>query len=372
MGEPNASTRARDDTPGQAADKQRPGSEGLKAVGPAEASKPDPQPSAFDLYKSARLGLSTRATLDDLWNCYRLFLRREPDPTGFNSRAKLVQKGVTIAELTKPFIASREFGTLDQRKSESKTVRAQLDGLEFYTPAVAATPGQTANGQAGASRPHLRGMIASLLTPGQFILDIGAGIGEFAIPAARKIGPKGRIVALEPAPRLMRLLLANSLSHELANIDVLPFAAADGDGFVSLVQRGAILTSTDVSHADLIGDAETPVAYARTIDSIVPPSQKIDLVRIMVDGFEFRALSGAIATLKAHRPPIIGEYAPKLIEQYSGVAGGTYLRFLRDCGYARFTAVPRRGGGIDLGGDIAKLAELPAHLGIASIDFLAE
>lgn len=310
--------------------------------------------------------------MDDLWNCYRLFLRREPDPVGFNSRAKLVQKGVTIAELTKPFIASSEFNRLQQRKSEPKTVSVQIDGLELYAPAPPAAAAQSPMRQTGAAKPHLRGMIASLLHPGLFVLDIGAGIGDFAIAAARKVGPTGRVVALEPAPRLLRLLLANRLSHDMTNIDVLPFAAADGDGFVSLVERGVILTSADVSHADLTGDAETPVVYARTIDSIIPASQRIDLIRAVLDGFEFRALRGAADLLKAHRPPIISEYAPKLLEQYSGIAAQDYLRFLRDCGYARFTAVPRRGGALAVGDDIAKLAAMPASIRAASIDFLAE
>lgn len=371
MGEPKPSARTGGAYATPAADKERLGQDRLKTVGQATEPRIAVNLSAFDAYKNARLGTGGHATLDDLWNCYRLFLHREPDATGFNSRAKLVQKGVTIAELTKPFIASSEFSRLYQRKSPPKSALTEVNGLELYAPAavVAATP---PSGQSSASRAHLRGMIASLLRPGQFILDIGAGIGEFAVPAARKIGPKGRIVALEPAPQLMRLLLANCLSHQLANVDVLPFAAADGDGFVSLVQRGTILTSADVSHADLIGDVDTPVVYARTIDSIVPVSQRVDLIRIMLDGFEFRALSGAVTTLRAHQPPIIGEYAPKLIEQFSGTEGDAYLRLLRDCGYTRFTAVPRRGSVIDLGSDIAKLAELPKLLGTASIDFLAE
>ncbi|MDF0490487.1 FkbM family methyltransferase [Sphingomonas sp. H39-1-10] len=360
MAEPDASTRARDSAAAPAAGELR--------IVESRADRPA-APSAFELYKAARLGFSEKATLDDLWNCYRLFLRRAPDETGFNSRAKLVQKGVTVAELTKPFIASREFNTLDKGKAAPRTARIEVDGLVLHAPAPPAD--QPADAGETASRAHLRGMIASLLMPGQFILDIGAGIGEFAIHAARRIGPSGRVVALEPAPQLMRLLIANSLAHEAANIDILPFAAADGEGFVSLIQRGQRLTFADVAQADLLGETDAQIVYARTIDSIVPETQKVDIVRIALAGFEFRALSGAASLLKAHRPAIIGDYAPRQLEQYSGVPGEAYLRFLKACGYSSFVAIPRRDRALDLGDDIAALAGLPARMGIGAIDFLA-
>ncbi|MGI9377960.1 MAG: FkbM family methyltransferase [Tsuneonella suprasediminis] len=348
--------------------------EDAPAAAPVASSTSDRSaaPTALEAYQSARLGLGERATLDDLWYCYRLFLHRPPDEVGFHNRAKLVQKGVTIADLVASFIASKEFNSRVQRKVESKIISRRIDDLDLHAPSAPIAGGAGASAQQYPHKPHLRGMIASLLEQGQFILDIGAGFGDFAVPTARKVGPKGRVVALEPAPELVRLLLANALSHKVANIDVLPFAAADGEGFVSLLRQGAILTSSDIRHEDLVGPAETQIVYARTLDSIVPATQKVDLIRISVDGFDYRALSGAISLLQTHRPPIIGEYAPRLLQQYSGVTGETYLQFLRDCGYSHFVAVPKKSGAIDLGNDIGKLADILSSLGVSSLDFFAE
>lgn len=328
--------------------------------------------SALDAYKNVRLGLGERATLEDLWYCYRLLLNRPPDEIGFQNRAKLVQKGISVAELVTPFIASREFNNRLQRKIEPRTIRTQVDDLDLHVPAPSVTDTAQANAQPDAHKPHLRGLISSILAQGQFILDIGAGFGAFAVPAARKVGPEGRIVALEPASDLMRLLLANSMAHGAANIDVLPFAAADGEGFVSLVRRGEVLTSADIRQDDLVGGTERQIVYARTIDSIVPAVQKVDLIRISLDGFDYRALRGAVSLLTTHRPPIIGECAPKLLEEYSGVTGAAYLQFLRGCGYSHFVAIPKRSPALDLGNDIGKLAEMAGSMGVSSLDFFAE
>ncbi|RIA46300.1 FkbM family methyltransferase [Hephaestia caeni] len=354
----------------------------LKVVN-AAGSRPTPikPPTALDLYKTARLGMGARATLDDLWYCYRLFLRRLPDEAGFGIFSKRVHAGMTVAELVELFRTSKEYEARQQQGmepapeltpiSETQLTPITLNGMNLYAP-TPQTPAELHAHPSESYKPHLRGLVSSVLQSGTSVLDIGAGFGAFAIAAARKAGPTGRVIALEPDVRLVRLLLANIALHNLSNIDVLPFAAADGDGFLSLVQRDAIQTSKDVTHAELSGLAETPIVYARTIDTIIPPSQKIDLIRIAIDGFDYRALLGASTLLRRAVPPIIGEYAPGLLKEFSGVPPQTYLEYLRDCGYSRFVAITQRKQGVvDMGNDISKLAAFPAQIGAAMVDFYA-
>jgi ubiquinone/menaquinone biosynthesis C-methylase UbiE len=42
------------------------------------------------------------------------------------------------------------------------------------------------------------------LAPGQRVLDVGAGIGTYALPLAEMVGPNGRVVALDPSEALLR------------------------------------------------------------------------------------------------------------------------------------------------------------------------
>ena len=43
-------------------------------------------------------------------------------------------------------------------------------------------------------------MLCTLL-PGDAVIDCGAGIGEFTVLAAKRVGPEGLVLAFEPKPR---------------------------------------------------------------------------------------------------------------------------------------------------------------------------
>lgn len=312
------------------------------------------------------------ATLADLWNCYRLLLNRVPDPIGAPHHLENIRDGISIHKLVKHFIFSSEHLARYRPAAEQPEgpTRTQVNGLELYLPAPQTAAEQVVR-MTHRHRPHLGGAIASVLKQGMCVLDIGAGAGEFAVYAARKIGPGGRVIALEPHPEKVRALLANVTAHELDIVDVLPFAAADGEGFVALVSNDVVASVRDATFEDLTSNADAPIVYARTIDSIIPPDQRVDLVVIALDGFDYRALAGGRDMLARWCPHLIGSYAPALLREYSGVDPMDYLRLLSRAGYRRFTAIPFDKGAIDLGSDIAALATLPEKLGTDRIDFYA-
>jgi FkbM family methyltransferase len=325
-------------------------------------------PRALLDYQEARLGGGEHASLDDLWNCYRLFFNRAPDAEGFEYFAALVRQGISYKSLSDLFLSSEEFSPRIIPSNNVEHVIARINGMELYMP-IPHTPAERHTLTTGRHKPHLAGVQSSILLENKFIVDIGAGIGEFTTLAAHKTGISGRVVSLEPDPKLMRLLLANITSNKLQNVDVIPFAAADGEGFVSLIKRGTILTTRDVSSEDLLSN--TSVVYARTIDSIIPCTQRVDVVKITLDGFDYRAAIGSRTMLQTWKPFFLGEYAPGLLDEFSGISPIHYLEFIKSCGYVHFTAIPQDRGPIDLGDNIGKLADMPARLGTASIDFYA-
>ncbi|MBN1938092.1 MAG: class I SAM-dependent methyltransferase [Candidatus Aminicenantes bacterium] len=58
------------------------------------------------------------------------------------------------------------------------------------------------------------------LHPGQVFVDIGAGPGFFAIPAAEIVGPRGRVFGLDIAPVMAEELRKNAARKRAANIRV--------------------------------------------------------------------------------------------------------------------------------------------------------
>jgi len=57
------------------------------------------------------------------------------------------------------------------------------------------------------------------LAPGATVLDVGCGSGASAIPAARKVGPKGRVIGVDLADRLLGLAHAKAAGQKLQNVE---------------------------------------------------------------------------------------------------------------------------------------------------------
>ncbi len=56
------------------------------------------------------------------------------------------------------------------------------------------------------------------LSPGATVLEVGAGTGYFAIPAARRVGPTGRVYAVDISAELIELLEERKVSQRLPTL----------------------------------------------------------------------------------------------------------------------------------------------------------
>ena len=72
----------------------------------------------------------------------------------------------------------------------------------------------------GRLEPGTVGVISALLGEGDWAVDVGANIGATVLPAARQVGPTGRVIAVEPASRvgnlLRRSILINGLQDRIS------------------------------------------------------------------------------------------------------------------------------------------------------------
>jgi FkbM family methyltransferase len=59
---------------------------------------------------------------------------------------------------------------------------------------------------------------ASLLKKDDIVLDLGAATGDFCIVAARKVGPNGRVIAIEPNAENYKILLLNIKKNSCHNV----------------------------------------------------------------------------------------------------------------------------------------------------------
>lgn len=83
------------------------------------------------------------------------------------------------------------------------------------------------------------------LRPGDTFLDVGSHVGLYAIGAALRVGPRGRVVAFEPTPETVRKLARNlALNHLTDRVTIEQVAVSDGRGTVSFITNGTSMMNS--------------------------------------------------------------------------------------------------------------------------------
>lgn len=145
-----------------------------------------------------------------------------------------------------------------------------------------------------------------ILLPDSVVLDIGANIGLTTLVAAEVVH-RGRILAVEGAPRNVAALSRNLNAHAAGIATVIHCAVGAQQGEANFVDNSAF--GHVASAGTMIEIAGTKVPQ-RTIDDIVAEHElsRVDLIKLDIEGFEQDALAGARGTLARFDPVVFLEF----------------------------------------------------------------
>jgi FkbM family methyltransferase len=138
---------------------------------------------------------------------------------------------------------------------------------------------------------------------GDVFVDIGAYIGWYTIQAARAVAPSGQVFALEPDPANRKQLERNLALNQLHNVLVMPFAA-----WSRTCTIGWQHAEQPVWHR-VQDSCDGPTQQAMSIDDLTQRLglERLDWIKMDIEGAEVRALEGATRTLTAFRPKLFIE-----------------------------------------------------------------
>ncbi len=156
---------------------------------------------------------------------------------------------------------------------------------------------------------------------GECFIDVGANVGIYAIRYSKNFR---QVFAVEPHPRTRQTLRMKIRVRHARNVRVLEFAASDKEGWADMVLHGTIgrssgsegmiepdFTYRPSSSPDIIGDVKqqnstlTKIRVRTSALDSYPFPNDIELVKIDVEGAEFRVLDGAVKTLAKTRRVIV-------------------------------------------------------------------
>jgi FkbM family methyltransferase len=126
---------------------------------------------------------------------------------------------------------------------------------------------------------------------GGVFVDVGAHVGTYALPLARKVGKNGRVIAIEPHPVAFARLAFNRAASDLPQVKLVAAAAGPSDGELLIETDGHNLGASHVSIGNVT--ANTVRVPALTLQSILDDAGvvKVDALKIDVEGFEDRVLT---------------------------------------------------------------------------------
>ena len=173
------------------------------------------------------------------------------------------------------------------------------------------------------------------LKPGATFVDVGANIGVFALPAARRVGRSGRVIAIEPSPFVFPYLKRNIALNELSNVRSVQCAAHSRDGETIPFYEAPVEHFGMGSLGAQFHDSPVPV-LCRTLDQILNEEQieKVDVMKVDVEGFEAAVFEGAEELLAGDKAPLVlFEFCDWAENRLPGGSVGDAQRVLKRCGY---------------------------------------
>lgn len=143
-------------------------------------------------------------------------------------------------------------------------------------------------------------LFASLVRPGDVVVEAGANIGAHTIPLSRMAGAEGRVLAFEPQQAIYRLLCGNLALNACHNVDAYPVGLGSINAELHLPiidYEGSLLNFGGVSlRPEWPGDKVAVFQLDRL------ELKELRLLKADVEGMEIDVLLGAQNTIRRCRP----------------------------------------------------------------------
>lgn len=167
---------------------------------------------------------------------------------------------------------------------------------------------------------------------GDVVFDVGANIGTTALLFSRHAGKTGSVFAVEPVTH--QVLRKNMSANHVENVTAIPLAVAEKPGHTDILISDYCLNSS-------ISQSETPQGYhsfrkrieLSTLDLLVEQLgiQRLDFIKMDIEGAEEWALRGAVKTIERYRPKwSISSYHQDFTNE---AQHPKLVRLLKDYGY---------------------------------------
>lgn len=156
--------------------------------------------------------------------------------------------------------------------------------------------------------PYLTQLFKRHLTRGAKVVDVGANIGHYSLAAARIIGKKGKVWVLEPEANNFEILKKNLDENRIKNVEAVKAAVGRNEGVTRIIK------SKENFGDHRVGGKTGEAVKLISLDKLLG-GQKIDVIKIDVQGWEPEVIAGTKTIIGRDRPTIIMEFCPIMMKE---------------------------------------------------------
>lgn len=156
--------------------------------------------------------------------------------------------------------------------------------------------------------PIVRRLVSPQLD--EVIVDVGANIGSHSIWFAKKVGPSGLVLAIEPESNNFTILCSNQKINHLTNVVPIKAALSSDQSVGTLVVPLPTFMGQVTTGSTTPSSKSTVVTiHFDTLDHVLSthPVQHISTIKVDVEGAEMDVIRGATRTIANFRPRLVIE-----------------------------------------------------------------
>lgn len=176
--------------------------------------------------------------------------------------------------------------------------------------------------------------------PDWVFFDVGSNFGYYSMLVSQLSHKQAQVYAFEPLARNYNLLNHNKALNGFERLKTFKLALSNATGEtdfllpqLSNMGHGRI----DVRDESERGGADSEKVRTTTLDTFVGElgTDKIDFIKVDIEGAEVLFLEGAAQTLRDLRPMLMIEFNPTSLEEF-GTSADVLLRMLKELNYKTY------------------------------------
>src|SRR3954454_16518463 len=243
---------------------------------------------------------------------YRILLRREPDSNGLAHFTARLKAGMGMDSVLASITSSEEYRAAER---QGITPVHTDSGIQVFVDANEPEFGRAIS-RSRTWEPHIIKRIVENLRPGETFVDVGANVGIMSFHAAQAVGECGKVISFEPDTANKTRFLQGLLANGFENVLLYPFALSD--------QR-AVLALAGSSNTYLVEPRNSDRLTQCVLgDDILESEERIDFIKIDIEGHEPAALRGLALTLRKHKPLVLCEFNPRCLQDHAGISADRF------------------------------------------------